>query len=93
MPEEKKPIKMPQNVIMEDRRALTITGVNDIDSFDEQSVVVFTELGELTVRGFDLHMNKIDVETGELSMEGDIQSLSYSEGPNPKGGFFSKLFR
>ena len=70
MAEEKKVFKTAHNVIMESRRNLTVTGVMDIDSFDEESVIVFTELGELTIRGANLHINKIDVNTGDLSMEG-----------------------
>ena len=94
MAEEKKVFKTAHNVIMESRRNLTVTGVMDIDSFDEESVIVFTELGELTIRGANLHINKIDVNTGDLSMEGEIESLSYTENrPQKGGGFFSKLFR
>lgn len=49
MPEEKRTVKMPHNVILEDRKKLSVTGVEDIDSFDEGSITVYTVLGELTV--------------------------------------------
>lgn len=92
--EDKKIVKSPHSVILEERRTMTVTGVEDIDSFDEESVVVFTDLGELTIRGLGLHINKIDVDDGELSVEGEICSLTYSDQPNQRGGgFFSKLFR
>ncbi|WRS28235.1 sporulation protein YabP [Oscillospiraceae bacterium MB08-C2-2] len=84
---------MQHNIIMENRKNLTISGVMDIDSFNEETVVAFTEQGELTVRGNNLHINKIDVDTGELTMEGEIDSLSYSDQKPNKGGFFAKLFR
>ena len=94
MAEDKKVFKMAHNIIMESRKNLTITGVMDIDSFDEQSVILFTEQGELTIRGVNLHINKIDVDSGDLSMEGDIDSLSYTENhPQKGGGLFAKLFR
>jgi len=93
MAEDKRVIKMRHNVIMENRKTLTVTGVMDIDSFDEQTVIVFTEHGELTIKGRDLHINKIDVDTGDLLMEGDVDSLSYSDNLPQKGGFFSKLLR
>lgn len=93
MNEEKKIIKSPHNIIMEERKNMTVTGVSDIDSFDEETIVVFTDLGELTIRGYNLHINKIDVDDGELNVEGDIYSLSYSDQTAQKGGFFSKLFR
>lgn len=81
------------NLILEERGNLTITGVEDVDSFDEEMVVVYTELGELTVRGSGLHINKIDVEAGELILEGQIDSLSYADQPAARGGFFARMFR
>ena len=94
MAEEKKVFKTPHNVIIESRKNITVTGVMDIDSFDEESVILFTELGELSIRGQNLHINKIDINSGDLTMEGEIESLSYAEaGPQKGTGFFSKLFR
>lgn len=93
MAEEKKILKMQHNIIMENRRNLTITGVMDIDSFDEETVIVFTEQGELTIKGANLHINKIDVDTGDLLMEGEVDSLSYSDNQPQKGGLLSRLFR
>jgi len=85
---------MPHNVILEDRRLLTVSGVSDVDSFDERTITVFTDMGELTVRGSDLHINRLSVEVGELLLEGKIDSLSYAD-PSPKsaGGFFGRVFR
>ena len=70
---------VPHNVILEDRRRLTVSGVSDVDSFDEQTVIVFTQMGELTVKGEDLHINRLSLEMGELAVEGDIASLSYTD--------------
>ena len=95
MPEEKKISTMPHNLIMENRSTLTVSGVSDVDSFDEQSVVIFTDMGELTVRGSNLHINKLSLDIGELNLEGKIVSLAYSN-DQPRGntgGFFSKVFR
>lgn len=87
--------RIPHNIIMEDRRHLTVSGVSDIDSFDEQSVVIYTEMGELTVKGSDLHINRLSLEMGELLVEGEIYALVYSEKDERQsgGGFFSKVFR
>ncbi|HIR52799.1 MAG TPA: sporulation protein YabP [Candidatus Onthovicinus excrementipullorum] len=94
MPEEKKTISLPHNLVLEDRRSLMVSGVSDVDSFDEQTVIVFTEMGELTVRGEQLHINKLSVDTGELSIEGKITSLTYTDdAPRQGGGFFSRVFR
>ena len=91
--EEKMTVKTPHNIIMEQRNKLTITGVTDIDSFDEQTVLLFTGLGELAIRGENLHINRIDVDTGEVNLEGEIDSLTYADNQPNKGGFFGQLFK
>lgn len=93
MPDEKNMPSMPHNLALEDRRLLTVSGVSDVDSFDEETVVVFTDLGELTIRGRDLHINRLSVEVGELTVEGSISALIYSEETVKNGGFFSRVFR
>ncbi len=87
-------IKAPHNVIMEDRHTLTVSGISDVDSFDEQTVIVFTEMGELTVKGEGLHINRLSLEVGEIMIEGSISSLAYSDSkPAQEGGFWSRVFR
>ncbi len=93
MPEDNRTLKLPHNIILEDRKNLTVSGVVDIDSFDEQIIILYTDMGELTVRGYDLHINKLNVDTGELTVEGDISSLSYAETKQSSGGVFSRLFK
>ena len=61
--------------------------------FDEENIVLITEMGELSIKGAKLHINKFSVENGELNVEGDISSLIYSNVQENQGGFFSKLFR
>lgn len=93
MAETKKPMGA-HNIIIEERRRLTISGVTEIDSFDEQAVALFCETGELVIRGEGLHINRIDVDTGELSLEGvRIDGISYADNLPRKGGFFGKLLR
>ncbi|MBC8545334.1 sporulation protein YabP [Clostridiaceae bacterium NSJ-31] len=94
MAEEKKLVKMPHNLILEDRHTLTVSGVEDIDSFDEETVVLFTDMGELTIKGESLHINKLNVDTGELNVEGQIHSLVYTNDDARRGGgLFARLFR
>ncbi len=93
MTEEKNFPKMPHNIIMEDRKKLTVSGVSDVDSFDEHLITVFTDMGDLIIKGDGLHINKLSVEIGELSVEGKIASLSYSDNQPHNTGFFSKVFR
>ena len=93
MPEEKKNVKVPHNLILENRKSLTATGVSNVDSFDEQTVVAYTDLGELVIKGSNLHISKLNTETGELTMSGEISSMSYTENHSTQGGIFSRIFR
>ena len=81
----------PHNVIMENRRELRISGVKDIDSFSETKIVLNTIMGELVVRGRDLHVRALEAETGDL-MFGDIKSLCYNSFSSSEN-MFGKLFR
>lgn len=83
-----------QNVVMENREKTTITGVNDVLSFDDQIVIMDTELGMLTIKGEDLRINKLSLDTTEVSIDGAINSLNYSEKQaNGKGGILGKIFK
>lgn len=93
MPDDKKVVKLPHNLILEDRKHLTVSGVSDIDSFDEETVVIYTQMGELTIKGNDLHINALNIDTGELTVEGSMYSLVYNDVDKSKGGFFSKIFK
>lgn len=93
MPMEEKRQAKPHSLTLDDRKALRLTGVTDIDSFDEQTIVVFTGVGELVVRGNDLHIGLLNIDTGELSVTGSIGSLSYVDQIKPSHGLFGRLFR
>ncbi len=64
---------------LENRASLTLSGITDIDRFDEREVVVFTQLGELTVTGRELHIRDISIEKGDLTVEGDIWGMRYGD--------------
>lgn len=84
-----------QNLVLENREKLSISGVLDVLSFDDQIVIVETELGLLTVKGDNLRINKLSIDTSEVIVEGDIISLIYSQKElDKKGeGFLSKIFK
>ena len=84
-----------QNLILENRGKLSISGVNDVLSFDDQVVIVETELGLLTVKGEDLRINKLSIDTSEVIIEGNISYLAYSEQnlDKNKGSLISKIFK
>lgn len=84
-----------QNLILENRGKLSISGVNDVLSFDDQVVMVETELGLLTVKGENIKINKLSIDTSEVIIEGDISYLAYSdkEIEKSKGNLISKIFK
>ena len=96
--EERKTINtnIIQNLILENREKLTVSGVNDVLSFDDQVVVVETDLGLLTVKGENIRVNKLSLDTSEVILEGHISFLSYSDKEQEKskdGGLISKIFK
>lgn len=84
-----------QNLVLENREKLSISGVLDVLSFDDQVVIVETELGLLNVKGENLRINKLSIDTSEVVVEGEIFSLSYSEkNLDKKGGsLIGKIFK
>lgn len=84
-----------QNLVLENRGKLSISGVNDVLSFDDQVVMVETELGLLTIKGENLRINKLSIDTSEVVVEGNISYLSYSDKQleKNKGGFINKIFK
>lgn len=84
----------PQTLILENRRTLSITGITDIDRFDEREIVLYTKLGELTVTGRELHINSISIEKGELSVEGDVWGIQYGDKDKQSpASLLGRLFR
>ena len=85
-----------QNLILENREKLSISGVLDVLSFDDQIVILETELGLLTVKGENLRINKLSLDTAEVIVDGEIYSLGYSEKSMEKksgGGILGKIFK
>lgn len=94
--EEKKTGAKPQNIILEGRKKMTVTGVLDVENFNTECITMATELGILTARGYDLHINKLSLESGELIIDGEIYDCEYDdrESVRSKGfGFLTRMFR
>lgn len=85
-------LRVNHNIIVEDRKKMTLTGVKDVLSFDEETVVLDTSLGRLTVKGSGLHIVNFDTKSGDLSAEGRLYALVYTT-EEKSGGFFSRVFR
>lgn len=90
--EERLNEKMKHNIIMESRSRMMITGVTAVNNFDEQSVSLDTSMGELMIKGSELKVDKLNVESGELNVKGSILGLVYSDN-HQRGGFLSRIFK
>jgi sporulation protein YabP len=76
---DEKSYTKPHKLLLNNRRTGTISGVTDVISFDISEVLLETEQGMLTIKGADLHVNRLTLEKGEIDIEGRIDSLAYSE--------------
>jgi len=74
------------------RERLVVSGVEDVERFDELGIVMSTAAGTLVVTGEDLHIGKLSLDGGELHVDGRIDSVAYEDAGQGRGGFFSRLF-
>ncbi|MBO4914328.1 MAG: YabP/YqfC family sporulation protein [Oscillospiraceae bacterium] len=79
-------------IVLEGRDALTVSGVEDVDRFDECEIVMNTAEGTLVVTGEELHIDKLSVDGGELHVNGRVDAISYEDAPAARGGgLFSRI--
>lgn len=82
------------NLILENRKSLSVTGVSETESFDELCVVLLTSCGRLIIRGNGLHIQNLSVSSGDASITGRIDSVCYTEnGKKKKEKLSSRLFK
>lgn len=95
MPYEEKSLRpeAPHHLILEGREQLSVSGVEEVESFDETQIVMYTSKGALIVRGEGLHIEKLSLDGGDMKVDGVIDSLSYEDSGRDKGGLFARLFR
>ena len=82
--------QMPHSLQLRERNALTMTGVTEVISFDENTVVLRTSLGILVVQGRELHLKTLSPEGGQVAVEGTVTALNYEEPRS--GGWRQRLF-
>ena len=84
-------LTLPHKLTLNERSCLTMTGVTDVVSFDENAVVLHTGLGTLIVQGRDLQLKTLSTDGGQVAVEGTVSALLYEE-PKQKGGWMRRLF-
>ena len=87
------PAYTSHQLTLEGRERLTVSGVEDVESFDESAIVMNTCEGTLVVRGEGLHIEKLSLDGGDLKVEGSVDSLTYEDAGGERGGFLARLFR
>ena len=84
-------VGLPHRLTMNERKTLTMTGVTEVVSFEEDAVILKTRLGTLVVQGRELQLKTLSPEKGQVDLEGTISALSYEE-PKRSGGWARRLF-
>ena len=81
------------NIILENRKKLTVSGIKDVESFFPEKIVFVTDDGNLTVSGAEMKVKKLSVENGEAVVEGEISGCVYSSGKDNRESFLKRVFR
>ena len=81
---------LPHKLTLQQRENLTMTGVTEVVSFDENTVVLHTQLGTLTVQGDNLQLKTLSLDGGQVAVDGHISALVYEE-PRQSGGFWRRF--
>lgn len=84
---------LPHTFLIENRNKITLTGVTDIGSFDEENIVVFTHYGEINIHGEALQVSNVNIDSGDFSAEGTVISIAYTEKIHKPSSIFSKVFK
>ena len=84
-------VKKPHNIAMEGRKQLSVSGVEEVESFDEKEIVMLTSCGTLIIRGEDLSVSRLSVDSGDVNVQGTVISLGYEE-VAPSGSLWARLF-
>ena len=91
---EKKRSASRHSITIDKRESVTVTGVTDVISFDEESVICETEMGVVVLRGINLHVSRINLDSGELAVSGEIDGMTYTNQSAGKGkSFIGRLFK
>ena len=94
MEETRKNEAMPHERLLKGRKNLSVSGVKEVISVDESSVILNTVCGELEIEGDSLHVSALDTARGNVTVDGNISSVVYSDKPQKEGrrGVFGRIF-
>ena len=78
-------------IVLDDRKSMTLTGVKNVSDFNEQKIVLQTELGQLTITGRSLKLTSFSPKTGDLRLDGTIDSLVYADENKNTDSFWERI--
>ncbi len=81
------------SVIIERRKKMVVTGVKEVESFSENTIITVTEMGEMTVKGNGLHISGFNRETGDLSVDGCVSAVAYTDDRKTGGSVWGRIFK
>jgi len=84
---------MPHNIIMENRSKISVSGVENAESYNESEVILHTSKGILTIRGDMLNLSKLNLDSGEITVNGRIICLEYTEPKKSGTSILSRIFK
>ena len=84
--------QFPHKLCLNERKSLTMTGVTEVVSFDDETVVLKTSLGVLTVHGQNLQLKNLSLDGGQVAVDGTVAAMIYEE-PRPEKSWLGRLFR
>lgn len=80
------------DIVIENRKRLSATGIQNVDSYEDDCIVAQSECGEIVIKGHELKISRLSVETGDMTVDGNIDSVSYNVS-KVSGSFFSRVFK
>ena len=85
-------VKKPHSLQLENRNGLKMTGVTDVEAFDEECVTVYTDYGCLSISGSALHIDELNIKNGVLQISGEVSAVVYSSKKSKEKGFLKRVF-
>lgn len=87
-------LKMRSHSIhLDNRQLMSVTGVKHVDSFNEYEVTLITDAGDLRIEGNQLHISRLNLDEGQVILEGEVIALEYSEEMPQRGNLLSRMFK
>ena len=93
MEEKRNELKSAHSILIDERERIKVSGVTDVDSFDENEIILYTSDGGVVLSGEDFKINRLNVESGDVEIEGFINEIKYTNSTQTSGGFWSKIFK